>query len=149
MIDTFEAVTLLSIVEALLQLSMIVMVGLYFIFSNTVMRVLATHHNGAEVMNGINAVILNPLFLFLFAVSGAAGVYFFWFHTGFQALSGLVFFIGTTVVTMLFNVPLNNKLKDAGSEHIASIWAEYLTRWVKWNHVRTICGVISGFLLSL
>lgn len=66
MIDTFEAVTLLSIVEALLQLSMIIMVGLYFIFSNTVMRVLATHHNGAEVMNGINAVILNPCFCFCF-----------------------------------------------------------------------------------
>jgi uncharacterized membrane protein len=146
---TSELFNWLTIAEALLQLSMIVMIGLYFIFSNTIMHVLAKEHDGASIMNKINSTILNPVFLTCFFVSGLASMYFFYFGSGAKALSGLFFFMGTTVVTVVFNVPLNNKLKAAQKESMAPVWAEYLSKWVLWNHCRTAAGIVSGFLMSL
>lgn len=142
-------ITLLAIVEALLQLSMIIMVGLYFTFSNTVMRVLSQSRDGANTMIEINKQILNPVFLACFGLSGIAGFYFCFFHSGFQSLAGIVFFIGTTLVTVFFNVPLNDKLKDAPPEELSWLWQTYLNKWVFWNHIRTGCAVLSGLLLSI
>lgn len=146
---TMNELTLLSVVEALLQLSMIIMVGLYFIFSNTVMGVLSKRNDGAAIMIDINAQILNPVFLGCFVLSGVAGLYFFVFHSGFQSMAGLLFFIGTTLVTIVFNVPLNNLLRDTPQAGVARVWESYLKRWGSWNHVRTTSAVCSGLLLSL
>lgn len=140
-------ISLLSTVEALLQLSMFTMIGLYFIFSNTLMPVLSRHKGGADIMIAINKVILNPLFMTGFMVSVLAGVYYFIDFSGAKSLAGVVFFLGTTLVTVLFNVPLNNKLRDASEHNKAAVWDLYLKKWVFWNHVRTVCAVLSGFLL--
>lgn len=140
---------LIALVEALLQFAMIIMMGLYFTFSNTVMRVLSTRSYGANTMIEINRLILNPIFLACFFVSGLAGLYFFVTHSGFQAIAGLVFVIGTTLVTIVFNVPLNNKLRDSTQETLADVWQTYLNKWVFWNHVRTVSAVCSGLLISL
>lgn len=142
-------ISVITIVEALLQLSMIIMVGLYFTFSNTVMRVLSSRSDGANTMIEINRLILNPIFLGCFFVSGIAGMYFFESHSGFQSIAGLVFVIGTTLVTAIFNVPLNNKLRDSTQETLPDVWKTYLTKWVFWNHVRTASAVGSGLLMSL
>lgn len=142
-------ISLITTVEALLQLSMIIMVGPYFTFSNTIMRALSTRSDGANTMIEINRQILNPLFLVCFCFSGFAGLYFFEFHSGLRSIAGLIFFIGTTLVTVIFNVPLNNKLRDSSQETLANIWQTYLTRWVFWNHVRTASAVVSGLLISL
>ena len=139
----------LMITEGVLHLSIVIMVGLYFIFSNTIMTVLADKSAGASIMVEINRQILNPLFLAVFALSGVAGLYFFFTQSGVQALGGLLFFIGTTLVTVLFNVPLNNALRDASKDRLANVWQVYLNRWVRWNHVRTICALLSGFMLSV
>ena len=42
------------------------------------------------------------------------------------------------VVTMVFNVPLNDALAaaDTSSPEAASLWARYLKDWTFWNHVR-------------
>lgn len=141
--------SLLTIVEALLQLSMITMVGLYFIFSNTIMRVLSTRSDGARAMIDINRLILNPLFLACFAVSGIAGLYFFVFSSGLQSIAGLVFFIGTTLVTVVFNVPLNNKLRDSSPDTLPYVWQTYLVEWTFWNNVRTVSAIGTGLLISL
>lgn len=135
--------SLIAIVEALLQLSMIIMVGLYFTFSNTVMRALSTRSNGANTMIEINRQILNPLFLACFCLSGFAGLYFFEFHSGLRSIAGLIFVIGTTLVTAVFNVPLNNKLRDSSQDTLPDVWQNYLKRWVFWNHVRTASAVVS------
>lgn len=142
-------ITVLSFLEALLQTSMIIMVGLYFIFSNTVIPVLSKTSEGANVMVDINKKILNPIFLSCFVISGFAGLYFFVYHAGSQSLAGIVFFIGTTLVTVLFNVPLNNKLKDTPDERLPDVWKTYQTKWLMWNHVRSLAGVASGLLLSI
>ncbi|TRY29818.1 DUF1772 domain-containing protein [Aliiglaciecola sp. M165] len=142
-------ITILTLIEALLQLSMIVMVGLYFVFSNTVMGALSQRTDGASTMVEINKQILNPTFLVCFAVSGLAGLYFFLFHCGFLSLAGIIFFTGTTLVTALFNVPLNNQLLDATGESLGTVWQKYLDKWVFWNHVRTASAVLSSLLLFI
>ncbi|MFD2165880.1 DUF1772 domain-containing protein [Thalassotalea euphylliae] len=141
--------SLIAIVEALLQLSMIIMVGLYFTFSNTVMLALSTRRDGANTMIEINRQILNPLFLACFFLSGFAGLYFFVSHSGFQSIAGLVFVIGTTLVTAVYNVPLNNRLRDASKDTLPHVWQAYLAKWVFWNHVRTASAVSSGFFISV
>lgn len=139
-----------TVLEALGKTSMIIMVGLYFTFSNTVMTVLKSTTNGADVMVDINKVILNPLFMGCFILSGISSLWFVITAGGTLALSGGAFFMGTTFVTMLKNVPLNNQLRDATRPEIRKqTWELYLSEWVFWNHVRTFSAIVSVFLLAL
>ena len=141
---------MVMIVEALLQLSMIVMVGLYFAFSNTIMTSLKRFENGADVMVEINKVILNPLFMMCFILSGVASVYFVFNGDPWLALSGGVFVVGTTLVTIVKNVPLNNKLLATSEPNTRQlVWSEYLDKWVFWNQIRTVSALLSGLLLAL
>ncbi|MDT0593726.1 DUF1772 domain-containing protein [Glaciecola petra] len=141
--------TLWYLTETIIKLAMITMIGLYFIFSNTIMHALSSVDNGAEVMVIINKKILNPLFLGCFFLSGVGSLSLFFLSSGLTSAAGIVFFIGTVAVTVVFNVPLNDKLKDAQKTEIKGVWKDYLSKWVVWNHVRTGCGVVSGLLLCL
>lgn len=137
---------ILQFIESLIQLSMIIMVGLYFIFSNTVMASLGKFESGADVMVEINKVILNPVFMAVFWISGLGSLYLVIVAEGSLFISGLVFLVGTTLVTMVRNVSLNNQLQDAGAER-EQVWQRYLDKWVFWNHVRTVAATSSGLLL--
>lgn len=141
-------IQLLQIVEPLIQLSMIIMVGLYFIFSNTIMSSLKQFESGADVMVAINEVILNPLFMAVFWISGLGSLYLVIFADGLLFISGVIFFMGTTFITVLRNVPLNNRLRDSGPDR-AQVWQQYLDKWVFWNHVRSVAAVTSGLLLVI
>ena len=141
-------IQLLQIVEPLIQLSMIIMVGLYFIFSNTIMSSLKQFESGADVMVAINEVILNPLFMAVFWISGLGSLYLMIFADGLLFISGVIFFMGTTFITVFRNVPLNNRLKDSGPDR-AQVWQQYLDKWVFWNHVRSAAAVTSGLLLVI
>jgi uncharacterized membrane protein len=49
------------------------------------------------------------------------------------------------VVTMVFNVPLNDALAavdPAGSE-ARPLWQGYLRDWTMWNHVRTVSSTLA------
>lgn len=139
-------ILILQFIESLIQLSMIIMVGLYFIFSNTVMASLSKFESGADVMVEINKVILNPLFMAVFWISGLGSLYLVIVADGLLFISGLVFLVGTLLVTMVKSVPLNNQLQDAGAER-EQVWQRYLDKWVFWNHVRTVAATSSGLLL--
>ncbi|MDJ0834601.1 MAG: DUF1772 domain-containing protein [Gammaproteobacteria bacterium] len=139
---------ILQIIEPLIQLSMVIMVGLYFIFSNTIMSSLKQFESGADVMVEINKVILNPQFMAVFWISGLGSLYLVIYADGLLFISGVIFLLGTTLVTMLRNVPLNNQLRDAGAER-EQVWQHYLDKWVFWNHIRAVAGVISGLLLVI
>lgn len=138
------------LIETGMKTSMLIMIGLYFVFSNTIMKSLTQHENGADVMVTINKVILNPLFMSLFIVSGLSAFYFVAFSNGAIRISSIVFFVGTTLVTIMKNVPLNNRLRDsiAGSTR-NEIWQVYLSKWVFWNHIRSLSAITSGFLMVL
>ena len=136
-----------------------VVTGLLFAFSNFVMRalqVLPTEH-GMFAMQRINETIINPIFLIFFMGTpvlcliivvvavlelGAPG------HAYFLA-GGVVYLLGPFGITMLFNVPLNNKLAGIAHTESAEAWPLYQKKWQQWNHIRTYMGILSVLSLAL
>jgi uncharacterized membrane protein len=137
--------------------------GLFFVFSAFMMTALARlgAPQGIAAMQSVNVAILNPLFLTVFmgtAVLGlvtAVAAIWSWSAdgSGWLLAGSLLYLVGIIVVTMVFNVPLNDALAavDPASGEGAAMWARYLDVWVKWNHVRTIAGLaaLAAFILAL
>jgi uncharacterized membrane protein len=126
--------------------------GLYFAFSTFVMTALGRigQAQGIAAMNAINVEIVKSLFMPFFlgttlisAVLAVMAV-FRWGEPGATAMlaGGLIYVAGMFVVTMVFNVPLNDRLAavDPSSTEAASLWARYLKDWTLWNHLRTIAS---------
>lgn len=134
--------------------------GLFFIFSNTVMTALAQLKDtqGAEAMNRINDEIQNPLFFIIFMGSALLSLFIILFEllvmsgdANWLALTAsAIFFVGCIFVTIIFNVPLNNRLAEAEKRGpgLKEMWDEYLSNWIKWNHVRTAACIISAVLMA-
>ena len=61
---------------------------------------------------------------------------------------GGLYVIGMFVVTMAFNVPLNNALAVAqpSAPEAGAVWAAYLKDWVFWNHLRTVTSLVASVL---
>ena len=137
--------------------------GVFFAFSSFIMKSLARlpYAEGIAAMQSVNEVVINRSFLGTFmgtAViclllamlslmqwSAAGSVYF---------LAGAaLYFVGTFVVTLAGNVPLNNRLAAAPAhdESSASVWEHYLERWTRWNTIRSIAAVAAtvAFLVGL
>ena len=61
--------------------------------------------------------------------------------------------VGMLVVTLLFNVPLNNRLAKVAPDSAegATLWSHYLKVWTGWNHPRTIgcLGALGSFILGM
>ena len=139
-----------------------IMAGLFFVFSNTVMRALGglPPDKGIAAMQAINTVILNPLFLTLFMGTGLiclGAVVYAILHRGAQGsifllAGGLLYLIGVFLVTAAFNVPRNDALAalDPAKTESAGVWREYLSVWTAWNHVRTVTSVAAtgSFILA-
>ena len=138
------------------------MAGVYFAFSAFVMTALArADHAGVTAMNSINVVILRSAFMPLFfgttlACAALAVIGFMNLADGRSVYfigGGLVYVLGMFGVTMLFNVPLNNALLAVTAETRTgtAIWQNYLRRWTRWNHVRTLSGVAASavFMFAL
>jgi len=135
--------------------------GTFFAFSNFVMgalgRIPSAH--GAAAMQSINVVVLNPVFLGVFVGTAvvcallAVTALFRWQEPGalFLLVGALLYFVGTFLVTMVFNVPLNDALAAVvpDSTEGASLWARYLSTWTNWNHVRTIAALAAMTLLTI
>lgn len=136
------------------------MAGLFFIFSVCIMQALSRlpPEQGVAAMNAINVTIQNPLFLSAFmgtALIGLALVVVAFVSGGegrwLLAAGGVAYVVGVLLVTIIFNVPLNDALADAAPGQAASdLWQQrYLTDWVWWNHVRTFSSIGSLALLIL
>ncbi|MBD9636952.1 DUF1772 domain-containing protein [Ensifer sp. ENS07] len=137
------------------------MAGLFFIFSVCIMQALSRlpPEQGIAAMNAINVVIQNPIFLSAFMgtallalalvvvafISGGEGRW--WLAAG-----GIAYVVGVLLVTIVFNVPMNDALAAAAPGQAATdLWHErYLTDWVWWNHVRTWAsiGALAFFVLG-
>lgn len=144
--------TIQTVLEIACTATMGIMAGIYLIFSTTIMPSLRQLENGAFVMAKINDVILNPTFKFLFFFSGISSAYFGVFANQIDVayrLGCLLFFFGTFFVTLLKNVPLNNRLKHATQtqEQIYEQWDRYFTEWGNWNHVRSACAVLAMLIV--
>ncbi|MGD9879157.1 MAG: DUF1772 domain-containing protein [Reyranella sp.] len=132
--------------------------GLYFAFSAFIMTSLDRIGPAAGIaaMNAINVDIVKSLFMPLYfgttVTSGALAVVGLlrWGEPGSLRLlaGGVIFVVGMFVVTMLFNVPLNNALAavDPASSEGAAVWARYCRDWTMWNHVRTVACTVATIL---
>lgn len=137
--------------------------GIFFAFSTFVMGALARIQQAAGIsaMQSINVVVINPLFLSVFmgtailCVGLALAAFFGWSHPRslYLIIASLLYFAGTFLVTMMFNVPLNDALAavSPASADGAELWKRYLSVWTNWNHVRTIAALAASafFILAL
>lgn len=158
MIDNlFFTLTLLS------ALGCGLMAGVFFIFSNTVMSALARLQppQGIAAMQSINRTILNPLFFVAFLGTEATSILLAisllwrWQQPGavYLLAGSLLYLVGAILVTIVFNVPMNEALETVEPESVeaANLWTRYLTNWTAWNHVRTVASFLGAvsFILAL
>ena len=135
--------------------------GIFFAFSSFVMKALARvpWAEGIAAMQSINVVVLNPSFLGAFMGTAVLSLV-----AGGLALAGwgrpsapfflggaLFYLVGTFLVTVLGNVPLNDQLAAVSATDPAArdVWEHYLSRWTMWNHVRTAAAMVAALLYIL
>lgn len=128
------------------------MAGIYFAFSVFVMRALSevSAAVGIGAMNSINRVILRTAFIPLFFVSTMVLIVLAIAQpNGLTMGAALSYCVGMTLVTALGNVPLNNALRDASLSAREAVWQQYLAKWTRWNHMRTLSSLIACLLLCI
>lgn len=137
--------------------------GIFFAFSTFVMSALGRLRpdQGIAAMQSINVVVLNPWFFGAFFGTAAASVVLAvvamigWGEPGTAYLlaGSALYLITCILVTIVFNVPLNDRLAKVApdSPEGAELWTRYLTTWTTWNHVRTAGPLVAsaGFILAL
>lgn len=135
--------------------------GVFFAFSTFVMSALAQlqPQEGITAMQSINITAINPLFMVALFGTGATCVFLAVSSLSklhqpgavFLLIGSLLYLTGTVLVTIAFNVPLNDALAIAkpDSPDGANLWAKYLTNWTLWNHVRTIAAFGAATLLTI
>jgi uncharacterized membrane protein len=137
--------------------------GVFFAFSAFVMKALGRlpPASGIAAMQSINVVVINPIFFaaffgtallcILLAIAALLG----WSEPGaiYLLAGSLLYLLGTILVTMMLNVPLNNRLAAVKADSAAGkgVWAEYLSSWTAWNHVRTAASLAASacFIVAL
>lgn len=129
--------------------------GVFYAFSTFVMGALKRlpPEQGIAAMQSINLVVINAWFLGIFFGTAVVclGVLALLLQgpVSIAALSGaVIYLIGCILVTMFFNVPLNDALAEvtADSAESQAVWSHYLTKWVLWNHVRTFASLVASGL---
>jgi uncharacterized membrane protein len=137
--------------------------GIFFAFSAFIMSALGrlSPAGGISAMQSINVVVLNPLFFSVFFGTAAASLALAiaaligWSNASAPYLlaGSLLYLVGTILVTIAFNVPLNNRLASVtpGSSEGAAVWTRYLSAWTAWNHVRTAASLAAAasFIMAL
>ncbi len=135
--------------------------GVFFAFSAFVMPALARvpPAQGIAAMRSINVAALRWPFMAAFFGTAASCALLavgslFWRQDHFDSylfIGGVTYLAGTVLVTVLFNVPRNEKLIGVrpGSVEGAEFWSRYLAEWTAWNHVRALASLLAAALLTI
>ena len=135
--------------------------GVFFAFSTFVMQALARlpAAQGIAAMQTINVVVVNPIFMgamfgtaLLCIVLGIAALVGWGDASAVCLLIGsLSYLVGAILVTIAFNIPLNNALAAVtpGSAQGAALWAQFAASWTAWNHVRTVAAIVATALFTV
>jgi uncharacterized membrane protein len=150
----------LPVVALLAVLGSGLMAGVFFAFSTAVMPAFRRRppDDSAATMQEINRTIVNPLFGGVFGgtallclllivgspFSGRGG-------TVWVVIGAVVYLVGSIGLTMVVNVPMNNRLDaaDPASAEGSRIWSDYLSRWTAWNHGRALACVVATVALTV
>ncbi len=147
---------MLTSLPLLVCLGAAIVAGVFFAFSSFVMKALAQlpPAQGIAAMQRINVVVLSPAFLGVFvgtAVLAGIAVFAGFFPWGAPRsmllfVAGLAYLVGCFGVTVVFNVPRNERLArlEAESEPGLAYWPVYLREWTRWNHVRTAAAALGA-----
>lgn len=135
--------------------------GVFFAFSSFVMPALKRlpQDQGIAAMQSINRLAVTPAFMtLLFGTAAACFGLIVWVlisggdrSAALVLAGGVLYLVGTIGVTVVRNVPLNERLarlhpQDASA---AGLWDEYLARWTTWNHVRAATSLAAAIALTL
>jgi uncharacterized membrane protein len=135
--------------------------GVFFSFAAFMLKAISRLPvpQAIAAMQSITRAIKNSLFLAVFfataALAGVLGLAALvnWSGPGSAyLLLGSFLFLGFPFgVTLLKNVPLNNRLASAKPESVeaASYWREFHARWTLWNHLRWVGAVAATTSLLL
>jgi len=136
--------------------------GMMYVFSTFVMRGLDRTGpiDAITAMRGINAEAnANPVFLLgyfgatiLALVVGVIAVVQLNQPGSWWVLIGAIFGIVGAMITVIFNVPLNNRLDTVNPDGLsmadaARDWQAYLSTWTAWNHARTVTSFVGATLM--
>lgn len=140
-----------------------VVAGVFLSFSDFVMRSLdkADRAAGIEVMQVINREVFHWVFMTLLlgmsALSPLLAGYAYFNLAGPGALlvevGGMIYFIGVFVVSLIYNIPMNNRLDQLShtSTKAAQYWSTtYFPKWTYWNYVRAVSACVAAicFLIA-
>jgi uncharacterized membrane protein len=135
--------------------------GVFFAFSVFVMKALSRLPSSQAIaaMQAINLAVINPIFMLVFLGTAVLSLLVIitallnWQVAGAAYLvsGGSLYLLGSFLVTLMFNVPRNNALArlNPSDPKSASVWSGYLVSWTRWNHLRTIGGLVALTLLIL
>lgn len=149
-------VDFILIAYGLSGLLMALVAGVFLAFSDFVMRSLnaASPHAGIESMQLINRKVYSSVFLVLLLglapVSAMLSAYAWVYISGpaqiWLVAGGVLYFLGTFVVTIFGNVPMNKRLDAMATDGRATqiYWSSYATFWTMWNHVRTAASTLAA-----
>ena len=136
--------------------------GMMYVFSTFVMRGLDRTGpiDAITAMRGINAEAnANPVFLLgyfgatiLALVVGAIAVVQLNQPGSWWVLIGAIFGIVGAMITVIFNVPLNDRLDTVNPDGLsmadaARDWQAYFSTWTAWNHARTVTSFVGATLM--
>jgi uncharacterized membrane protein len=136
--------------------------GMMYVFSTFVMRGLDRTGpvEAITAMRGINVEAnSNPAFLLAYfgatilaLVVAVMAVIQLRQPGSWWVLVGAVLSILAAIITMAFNVPLNNHLDTVNPAGLsvadaAREWQAYFSTWTAWNHARTATSVIGAALM--
>lgn len=115
--------------------------------------------NYIETMQSINRAIINPAFLLIFFGPFLLQILTIYQFRGTSAMAYplaacLCYFLGTLLVTVLGNVPLNNSLdllniNDMSPENLDHIRQQYALKWNRLHTLRTVFAVLSFILMLI
>ena len=135
--------------------------GVFFAFSTFVMKALARlpPGEGIAAMQSSNVTVLNPWFMGAFFGTAAACVgalvssLIRWHEPSavYLFVGSTLYLVGTLLVTIVFNVPRNNSLASVAPADPDGVrlWADYVTSWTAWNHVRTLAALAAAAAFSV
>jgi uncharacterized membrane protein len=136
--------------------------GMMYVFSTFVMRGLDRTGpvDAITAMRGINVEAnSNPVFLLgyfgatiLALVVGVIAAVQLRQPGSWVVLVGAVLAILAAVITMAFNVPLNNHLDTVNPVGLSAAdaareWQAYFSTWTAWNHARTVTSFVGATLM--
>jgi uncharacterized membrane protein len=152
---TIEGAQAVALIVATITMGL--MAGVFGLYSNTIMRGLGATDDRTFVgaFQAIDRAIINPLFMLTFSgalVSTGVTAALYIADDGGSVLPwvvvAFVLYLAVVVITGGINVPLNDALKAAGDpDQISDLVAVrrdfHESRWLAWNHVRTIATLVA------